>query len=76
MGVAGIHIHGLIDKYRMTAAKGGNPFEHVSFNGGRLSSIVKCHEPPGRSSTERYGWIRSYLAAIIEEAITIRRRFR
>ncbi|MCY4241737.1 MAG: TIR domain-containing protein [Rhodobacter sp.] len=74
MGVAGIHIHGLIDKYRMTAAKGGNPFEHVSFNGGRLSSIVKCHDPPGGSSRERLAWIRKNLAAIIEDAIDIREK--
>jgi len=75
MGVAGIHIHGLADQHGVTK-KGGNPFEHVSFNGGRLSSVVKCHDPPGGDSRAKYGWISNYLADIIEAAIDIRRNFR
>ena len=38
----------------------------------RLSSIVKCHDPQGRNSSERYNWIADHLANAVEEAIQIR----
>lgn len=40
-----------------------------------LSAVVKCYEPTGQSSKEKYNWITEYLAAIVEEAIHIRRRY-
>ena len=74
MGVAGIYIHGLIDQDGKTTKKGQNPFGDISFNDGKLSSIVKCYTPQGTSSTEKYDWIKNNLADIIEEAIDIRKK--
>ena len=42
------------------------------YDGKKLSSIVKCYNPSGRNSKERYAWIKKYLAAAVEEAIGIR----
>jgi hypothetical protein len=74
MGVAGIHIHGLENMNGQTSRKGNNPFSCILPNASNrpLSSIVKCHDPAGRSSEERYDWISRHLADAIEEAIRIR----
>ena len=76
MGVAGIHIHGLKNSSEFVANKGGNPFDHVTFtdNGRPLSSVVKTYDPPGLDSKQRYNWIVENIAAIVEEAISIRAR--
>lgn len=74
MGVAGIHIHGLKNKDGYIANKGNNPFSHVTFtkSGTKLSDVVKCYDPRGTNSKERYEWISNNLEAIIEEAVAIR----
>ena len=74
MGVVGIHIHGLEDSDGNISQKGRNPFDFITFenSGKKLSSTVKCYNPSGRSSKERYGWISQHLANAVEEAITIR----
>lgn len=75
LGVAGIYIHGLKDSDRNTSLKGKDPFDYLSFEGSgtKLSSTVECYNPEGGSSQERYAWISEYLAAIVEEAISIRK---
>ena len=75
MGVVGIHIHGLRNLDGETAAKGGNPFDNISYGdkGKKLSSIVRCYTPSGKDSKEKYAWIKKYLAAVVEEAIEIRK---
>ena len=80
MGLAGIHIHGLRNQDNRVSPKGRNPFTHFTLedaNGGvrRLSSVVKCHNPPGTNSRQRYNWIRDNLSSIVEEAIRIRNRW-
>jgi len=74
LGVVGIHIHGLKDSAQMTAIKGSNPFEYIGYGntGKKLSSIVKCYDPAGSSSQERYNWIVTHLSNAVEEAIKIR----
>ena len=74
MGVVGIHIHGLKNINGRTANKGKNPFECIGYGktGKKLSSIVKCYNPVGSNSKERYAWITKYLEDAIEEAINIR----
>ena len=73
MGVVGIHIHGLKDLSGTTSLKGLNPFDFIPGPyGGKLSSTVKCYDPGGSSSTQRYDWISRYLANAVEEAISIR----
>ena len=81
MGLAGIHIHGLRDQERHVSRKGRNPFGHFTVADPtgyerRLSSVVKCYDPPGTSSRQRYNWIREHLADIAEEALRIRNGYR
>ena len=74
MGVVGIHIHGLKDADGNTSSKGANPFTGITLGNSetRLSSVVKCYNPAGRTSRERYDWITEHLANAVEEAIRIR----
>ena len=77
MGLAGIHIHGLRNQDGRISSKGPNPFAHFTVadsDGHRrpLSSVVKCYNPPGTNSRQRYNWIRDNLADIVEEALRIR----
>ena len=76
MGVVGIHIHGLQDAAGNTTPKGGNPFAAITLGSAetRLSSIVKCYTPAGRTSRERYDWIATHLANAVEEAVSIRQK--
>ena len=74
MGVVGLYIHGLTDSEGYTSKKGRNPFDFIRYGerGKKLSSIVKCYDPAGRNSSERYAWIAKHLANAVEEAIRIR----
>ena len=76
MGVVGIHIHGLKNLDGKISAKGSNPFASITHgnSGKKLSSIVKCYNPAGSNSKERYAWIKKHLANAIEEAIKIREK--
>lgn len=73
-GVVGIRIHGLKDTDGNTAAMGDNPFDFVIHEPTKkkLSSIVKCYNPAGTNSKDRYAWISKHLANAVEEAIKIR----
>ena len=75
MGVVEIHVSGLKDKDGNTALAGANPFDFVGYGstGKKLSSVVKCYSPGGSTSQERYDWIKTNLAAAVEEAVTIRK---
>ena len=74
MGVVGIRIHGLKNADSETSTRGLNPFDSIGYGstGKKLSSIVKCYNPIGSNSQERYDWISTHLADAIEEAIEIR----
>ncbi len=74
LGVVGLRIHGLKDRFERTAIFGANPFDHITHGPSKklLSSIVKCYNPAGTTSQERYMWIRQHLANAVEEAIRIR----
>lgn len=74
MGVVGVHIHGLKNLDQKTAVKGHNPFDYITHGATKkkLSTIVKCYNPAGANSKERYAWIEKYLSAVVEEAIEIR----
>ena len=75
MGVVGIHIWGLKNMDRKISKKGDNPFDFMTHRPTkqRLSSIVKCYNPKGTNSKERYAWITKHLANAVEEAIRIRK---
>jgi hypothetical protein len=73
MGVVGIYIHGLKNSDGNTSTQGSNPFDHITHDltGNKLSSIVKCYNPRGFNSQERYDWIKKYLSDAVEEAVVI-----
>ena len=75
MGVVGIHIHGLQNLAKRVSFKGKNPFQFITHGktGKNLSSIVKCYDPGGSNSKERYAWISKHLAIAAEEAVKIRK---
>lgn len=77
MGVVGIYIHGLKNMSGFTSTKGANPFDYITHGPTKkkLSTIVKCYNPGGTSSKERYAWISRHLANAVEEAIRIRRAY-
>lgn len=74
MGVVGIRIHGLKNTDGYIANQGKNPFDYIGYGntGKKLSSIVKCYNPAGSNSKERYAWIAKHLENAVEEAIRIR----
>jgi len=74
LGVVGIYIHGLKNSDGQTSAMGNNPFDYIGYGstGKKLSSIVKCYNPQGNNSQERYDWISEHLSAAVEEAVVIR----
>jgi hypothetical protein len=74
IGVVGIHIHGLQNRDGKVSSKGSNPFSSIKYGktGKKLSSIVKCYDPAGSNSKDRYAWISRHLANAVEEAIKIR----
>lgn len=74
-GIVGIYIHGLKDSKQETSVKGDNPFDYINYGntGKKLSSIVKCYNPSGSTSQEKYNWIKEHLANAVEEAIAIRK---
>ena len=75
MGVVGIHIHGLRNFEREISSKGKNPFDSIRYGEkDKLSSIVKCYNPAGTNSKDRYDWIAKHLENAIEEAIEIRKK--
>ena len=73
-GVVGIHIHGLRDRDGRISLKGNNPFDYTFYRNVRLSRVVKCYNPRGTNSRERYNWISRYISDAVQEAINIRRR--
>ena len=75
MGVVGIYIHGLKNSEGKVSKKGENPFDFLGYGntGKKLSSIVKCYNPAGSNSQEKYDWIKKHLANTVAEAIKIRK---
>ena len=75
MGVVGIRIHGLKNLDGYIAKPGGDPFDRITHGPTKkpLSSIVKCYNPAGQNSKERYNWINQHLANAVEEAVRIRK---
>lgn len=75
MGVVGVYIHGLKNADGKISTKGSNPFASIGYGdtGKKLSSIVKCYNPKGSNSKERYDWIQKHLANAVAEANRIRK---
>ena len=71
-GVLGVYIHNLKNKDGEQSDKGKNPFEDITVDGEKLSTIVKGFDPPYKTSTNVYDHIKSNIADWVEDAITIR----
>ena len=74
MGVVGIYIHGLKNREGQRSSQGENPFDFIDFGNEKISQAVKCYNPQGNNSKERYDWISKHLSNAVEEAIKIRER--
>lgn len=76
-GVLGIHCHYLKDVKGYQTIKGKNPFETFTMkrDQAKLSSIVKCYDPPYTDSKLVYSYISENLSAWIETAIRIRQDY-
>ena len=76
MGVVGIYIHGIKNLSGETVSKGNNPFDYIYFGNSKtpLSSVVKCYNPVGTTSQQKYAWISEHLSNAVEEAIQIRKK--
>jgi hypothetical protein len=74
-GVVGVYVHNLEDRHGNQSAKGANPFDEISIEGGipMLSSIVKAYDPPHSASEDVYRYIIDHIEEWIDEAIAIRR---
>ena len=68
----GIRIHGLKDNAGNISTNGKNPFDCFSIKGKSLTDIVKCRDPAGYSSQDKYNTIATNISSWIEEAIRIR----
>lgn len=75
LGVVAIRIHGLVNFDGDTALPGDNPLDFITFASGKkkLSEVAKCYDPSGADSKARYNWIADNIAALVEEAIAIRK---
>src|SRR5258708_2342765 len=74
LGVVGVYSHDLKNLAGETSLQGSNPFDFIGYGstGKKLSSLVKCYNPGGATSKDKYDWIATHLANAVEEAITIR----
>jgi hypothetical protein len=78
MGVVGIRIHNLKNRYGLQSSPGSNPFTQLHFvnkTDKYLSSVAKLYDPPYQSSTDVYSYIAKNLQAWIDEAISTRDNF-
>ena len=73
-GIVGIYIHGLKNSDGKISEKGYSPFDYIDYgdSGKKLSAVVKCYNPSGENSKERYDWISKYISDAVEEAVKIR----
>ena len=63
----GIHIHNLKDMQGKQSRKGKNPFDDITAQGRRLSSIVPTYDPPTSGSKSTYSHISRHLSQWVEE---------
>jgi hypothetical protein len=79
-GLLGIYIHGLKNRHGYQSNQGRNPFNdftvNVEFHNYALSTVVRAYDPPYQSSKNVYDYIHDGLKDWIEDAISIRNKFR
>lgn len=76
-GVLGIYIHNLKGRDGNQCNKGRNPFDYLTMkrDGKKLSAIVKAYDPPYRTSTYVYDFIKENMISWVEEAISIKNNY-
>jgi len=74
-GVFGIYVHNLKDNDGNQSDKGNNPFDKITIGDKKMSSIVKCYDPPYLTSTNVYNHINENIEDWIEKAIEIRENY-
>lgn len=74
MGVVGINIHGLKDRFGNTSSIGNNPFSNLTSNGKNLAHLIKLYNPPFYDSKNIYDYISGNIGNWTEEAVLIRNR--
>lgn len=90
-GIVGIYIHRLKDASGNQASKGDNPLEDFCIdttfnyiahhtkpandNEVKLSDVCKAYNPPYKTSTNVYNYIKENISDWIEEAVTIRNEY-
>jgi len=79
-GVFGIYIHRLKNFDGKQDAKGKNPFTQIKVPGvffeSHLVDVVNAYMPPYRNSKKAYEYIKDNISGWIDEAISIRNRWR
>jgi len=70
-GLVGVYIHNINCPRNGKCTKGKNPFEQFTVGSKKLSEIVKCYDP----GTDAYNNISNNIAALIDEAIKIRKNY-
>jgi hypothetical protein len=72
----GIRVHGLKCNNGYTSHYGDNPFDKFTLTSDsrKLSEIIRCYEPIGYSSQDKYAHIKNNIASWIEEAIAVKNR--
>lgn len=73
-GIVGIHIHNIKNKDGEPSNKGRNPFDEFKLGDKKLSNIVKSYDPPYKTSTNVYDYIKENITNWVEEAIDIRKK--
>ncbi|MBI3934683.1 MAG: TIR domain-containing protein [Acidobacteria bacterium] len=71
-GLLGIYIHNLKDFQSNQSARGRNPFDEIRVKERLLSSMVHAYDPPYRTSTDVYAYIKQNLESWVETAVYIR----
>jgi hypothetical protein len=69
------YIHRLKDLNGRQSAEGRNPFAAFTIGGKDMASIVKAYNPPYADSKSVYDYIKNSLAAWVDEAVAIRKRY-
>lgn len=75
-GIFGIYIHNLKDSQGNQSIKGSNPFDAYKIGDKLMSSIVKCYDPPFKTSSNVYDFIYANIGEWIEKAIEIRNSYK
>lgn len=75
LGVLGIRIHGLKNRFEQTSSAGKNPFDAWNISGTPMSQIVTLYNPRGADSKAIYADIHNNLDTLVESAIKIRARY-